>query len=185
MPEYTDLAGVPIPLRTEVDDISAILKACFEKIDSYYVLRAKNVADLAQYGNVPIGTIVTGTEQKAIWRKETAGWSTIWSDSGWQYPTMINGQYISSASRLGWRRIGDIVSWRGNYQTPADYQPEDSWITVSSLPAEAVSVQNLRMPALNGGGVTGLWRTYEGALQFSADAVTTSFFSAPSTYFAA
>ena len=116
MPEYTPLAKVPIPLRAEADDMAAILKAAFMAVDSKYVLRARNLADLAQYDNVPAGTIVTGTEQDAIWRKTNTGWKTIWSDITATSGIATAGTDFKMDTQWA-RRVGNVVnvSVRVNY----------------------------------------------------------------------
>lgn len=152
MPEYTTNAKIPVPLWEEGDNIPPDMKRSFEFIDPMLVLRASSEADRnTRYNGVPVGTLVTCTVDKTLWRKEASGWSTLWSSSGWSTVTLINGfQTVSTASAPAWRRIGDVVYWRGLIKLPSDYvgyesggSPVSGWLDWCTCPADAV-------PSING-----------------------------------
>lgn len=113
MPELTPLAAIPIPLWDEADQVPPDLKAAFIAAEQGLVLRAINQADRdARYSDVPEGTIVSGTDQDAIWRKNATGWQTIWSDTGVVSSGIVSSDANNSSMQSQRGRIrGGQVSW--------------------------------------------------------------------------
>lgn len=185
MPEHLPGTGVPIPLDTEKVKIPADLKAAFLAVNSLYVLRAKNQADMVtRYGNnanVQPGVIITGTEQKAVWRKETSGFSTLWSDTGWKSP----GRFIdpwTAAQPLQYRVIGDVCYWRGILQPPGT--ASEGLTKICNVPAEARPSQTSlwTISGRNSGNIGTLWMTTDGLLQCYLNVASNAYFGVPNPY---
>lgn len=165
MVEYTPYGEIPIPTEFEADQVPADLKRAFYQVDPQLVLRARSELDRnTKYADVPRGTIVTGTEVEAVWRKRDTGsnsWDRLWSDSGWNEVNLLNSfQIVSDASRPRWRRVGELVVWRGLIKLPSGYNgagpstPEsDGWVAWCNVPGDALpSMNNETWPSFGGAG---------------------------------